>query len=156
MTPRELPQSKNPRVPQSPGPFHHYMPLQIRFTDIDMLGHLNNSIYVNFFDMGKTAYFSTILGGPLDWDTIALVIVNINCSFYTPSYYDSQLEVYTKTVAIGQKSVTMEQRIIDTRTGETHASCTTTLAGFDIKNRCGMPVNDEWRRMISEFENQTF
>lgn len=152
MKPREIPQSDNERVPATGGPYRHYMPLQIRFTDIDMLGHLNNSIFVNFFDLGKTAYFSTVLGGPLDWDTISLVIVNINCSFFSPVHFTDRIEVFTKTLEIGERSVTMDQRIVNTDTGATHACCRTVLAGFDIKNRCGIPVTDQWRRLITDFE----
>ena len=152
VTPIEIPKSDNPRVPDPCGPYRHYMPLQIRFTDIDMLGHLNNAIFVNFFDMGKTNYFSTVRKGPLSWDTISLVIVNINCSFFAPVYFTDKVEVYTKTVEIGERSVTMDQRIVNTETGVTHAMCRTVLAGFDIQNHCGIPVTDEWRRMITQFE----
>lgn len=152
MTPRDLPASSNPRIPPTGGPYRHYLPLQIRFTDIDMLGHLNNAVFVNFFDLGKTHYFATILGGPLQWETISLVIVNIECSFFTPVYFTDSIEVFTKTVEIGERSVRMDQRIVNTATGETHATCRTILAGFDVKNRCGAPVSDEWRRMILDFE----
>lgn len=152
MEPREIPISDNPRVPATNGPYRHYMPLQIRFTDIDMLGHLNNAIYVNFFDLGKTHYFSTVLGGPLNWDTISLVIVNINCSFLAPVHFTDKIEVFTKTVSIGERSVKMDQRIVNSETGETHATCQTVLAGFDIRNQSGIPVTDEWRRLISDFE----
>lgn len=152
MTPREIPASTNPRVPEVTGPYRHYLPLQIRFTDIDMLGHLNNAIFVNFFDLGKTAYFSHILGGPLEWDKISLVIVNIECSFFAPVYFTDKIEVFTKTTSVGERSVKVDQRIVNMETGETHAWCRTVMAGFDVKNRCGAPVDEEWRRLLSEFE----
>lgn len=154
MKPREIPASENPRVPATNGAYRHYMPLQIRFTDIDMLGHLNNAIFVNFFDMGKTAYFSSVIGGELNWETIALVIVNINCSFFHPVYFTDRIEVFTKTVKIGERSVTMDQRIVNMDTGVTHACCQTVLAGFDIKTATGVPVNEEWRTMIEKYERE--
>ncbi len=152
MTPREIPQSQNPHVPPVDGPYRHYMPVQIRFTDIDMLGHLNNAIFVNFFDLGKTSYFSHILGGPLQWEKITLVIVNIECSFFAPVFFTDKIEVFTKTTSIGKNSVTVDQRIVNTETGVTHAWCKTIMAGYDVKNGCGAPVNPEWKEMLREFE----
>ena len=33
--------------------FRHTLPLQLRFNDIDLLGHVNNSVYFSFYDAGK-------------------------------------------------------------------------------------------------------
>ena len=33
--------------------FRHTLPLQLRFNDIDLLGHVNNSVYFSFYDLGK-------------------------------------------------------------------------------------------------------
>ena len=32
--------------------FRHTLPLQLRFNDIDLLGHVNNSVYFSFYDLG--------------------------------------------------------------------------------------------------------
>lgn len=156
MKPREIPASNNPRVPAVSGPYRHYIPLQIRFSDIDMLGHLNNSVYVNFFDMGKTFYFREVLNSPLDWNTISVVIVNLNCNFHHPIYFHDSIEVFTKVESISERSITMDQRIVNTNTGETHASCRTVLAGFDVEKHVGIPIHPEWRRLLCEFEEKEF
>ncbi len=53
--------SDNSRIPEAGFPFNHRLELQIRFNDIDMFGHLNNSVYLQFFDLGKMNYFNTVL-----------------------------------------------------------------------------------------------
>ena len=40
--------------------FHNMVPLQIRFNDVDKFGHVNNTIYFQFYDSGKTDYVSTV------------------------------------------------------------------------------------------------
>ena len=40
--------------------FKHTVPLQLRFNDIDALGHVNNSVYFTFYDLGKARYFEEI------------------------------------------------------------------------------------------------
>ena len=48
--------SKNPRTPEVEFEFRHRQPVQIRFNDIDIFGHLNNSVYLQFMDLGKAEY----------------------------------------------------------------------------------------------------
>lgn len=37
--------------------FHHALPIQLRFNDVDKFGHVNNTVYFSFYDLGKTEYF---------------------------------------------------------------------------------------------------
>lgn len=36
----------------------HTLPLQLRFNDVDMMGHVNNAVIMEFFDLGKSSYFA--------------------------------------------------------------------------------------------------
>ena len=38
--------------------FHHVLPLQIRFNDVDKFGHVNNTVYFQFYDTAKTDYIA--------------------------------------------------------------------------------------------------
>lgn len=154
MQPVTLPVSDNKRVPQEPATFRHYMPLQLRFNDIDMVGHVNNSVYLTFFDMGKTRYFMDVWPEALDWSRITLVIVNVNCDFLEPTYFTDNVKVYTRTLSISDHSVKVEQRIIDDETGHTKAQCITILAGFDPKTATGAPIDPKWIEAIERYENR--
>lgn len=33
--------------------FHHSLPIQLRFNDVDKFGHVNNTVYFSFYDLGK-------------------------------------------------------------------------------------------------------
>ena len=46
--------------------FNHFMPAQIRFSDVDQFGHVNNSVYFSLYDLAKTTYFKDVLGMS-DW-----------------------------------------------------------------------------------------
>ena len=88
-TPINLPHSVNPRVPEAHAPFFHSTAVQIRFNDVDMLGHLNNNIYFTFMDLAKARYFNDIAGHLVNWGEINMAVVNINANFYAPSFIDS-------------------------------------------------------------------
>ena len=46
--------------------FHHTLPLQLRFNDVDLLGHVNNSVYFAFYDLGKSRYFEAVKAQNID------------------------------------------------------------------------------------------
>ena len=66
--------SDNPKVPAAEFPFRHHQPVQMRFTDIDMLGHLNNNVYLTFMDLAKVEYFAAVLPEGMDWRSMLLPI----------------------------------------------------------------------------------
>ena len=56
--------------------FRNVVPLQIRFNDVDKFGHVNNTIYFQFYDSGKTDYVSTVCKS-FDWNQYAIFVVKI-------------------------------------------------------------------------------
>lgn len=151
-----LPPSKNPRVPEPEAPFYHELPLQIRFTDIDMLGHLNNGVYLTMMDLGKAHFFNDVLGEKVNWHEINVAIVNINVNFYAATFLTDKISVVTRIVAMSKHSLTMEQRIIETTTGEVKCMARTIMAGYDIKNASSMPIDPVWFQKFSEWEGTDF
>ena len=43
--------------------YRHVLPLQIRFNDVDKFGHVNNTVYFQFYDTAKTDYIATVCKG---------------------------------------------------------------------------------------------
>ncbi len=146
--------SDNPRVPASEFPFRHCQPVQIRFSDIDMLGHLNNNVYLTFMDLAKINYFSTIHGAPITAPELCLVVVNINCDFLSPSFMGDNLEVWTRTVSIGHRSFHLEQRIVDRNTGITKCIGRTIMAGYDPATAKGADLSPSWVKETEVFEQR--
>ena len=35
--------------------FKHVIPVQIRFSDVDFYGNMNNNAYLSFYDLAKTS-----------------------------------------------------------------------------------------------------
>ena len=71
----------NKMAEESNNEFHNVVPLQIRFNDVDKFGHVNNTIYFQFYDSGKTDYVSTVCKG-FDWDRYAIFVVKIEVEFF--------------------------------------------------------------------------
>ncbi len=144
------------RVPKSPVPFLHNFPVQLRFNDVDMLGHVNNNVYLQLFDVAKYDYFRCVMGDGFDIRRLAMVVVNINCDFYEPAYIDEPLTVMTATERIGEKSLTLLQRIVNSETGHVKCQAVTIMAAFDPHTLSSATVDSDSRAKVAAFEKRTF
>jgi len=147
-------QSDNPRVPQAKNPFRHVLPVQTRFTDIDLLGHVNNNAYFSLMDLAKIDYFNTAMGRTLTPADLCMVVVHVACDFFEPAYFNEQLKVWTTISHIGHRSITLEQRITDASGHSTKCVGTTVLAGFDPATAQGAPIDESIMNAVTQFENR--
>lgn len=135
--------------------FKHSVPVQLRFNDADALGHVNNSVYFSFYDLGKTEYFKTINGGVVPKE-IDIVVAHAEVDFIMPVFLTDEIAVQTMVSEIGNKSFELIQRIIDTKNNIVKCRCKTVMVGFDFKNNCSKPISQAWRDAISAFEGVKF
>ena len=90
----------NPNELPSLDLFHDRLRLQLRFNDVDVLGHVNNTVYFSFYDTGKAHYFTNVMGQKMDWKHVETVIANVNCAYISPIYYTDEIEVLTTCISI--------------------------------------------------------
>lgn len=137
--------------------YRHRVPVQIRFNDVDMLGHVNNTVYLQYMDLGKADYFRQFAeNGRLDRMSLGFVIANINVDFLAPTMMHEDIEVRTAVVEIGHKSVVLDQRVVNIVTGESKAAAKVTMVCFDTATGETHPVTDQWRDKISAYEGRKF
>jgi len=134
-------------------PFHCTTPIQLRFNDIDALGHVNNSAYFEFFDLGKTRYFAGLkVQTDIDWCQPAIIIANVNCSFLSQTHFDEPIEVRTQCARLGNKSLTLLQHLVNTDTGEVKCTCATVMVNLDPESHQPSPIPQVWRDAFTAFE----
>lgn len=130
--------------------FDHSVDLQIRFNDIDILGHLNNTVYFSFYDTGKAYFFEHILGGKIDWKCVETVIANIDCAYVSPVFFGEEVAVYTRCCEIGDKSFRLQQAIVEKSNGQLKSACETVMVSFDPHTGHSVPLPDRWRSALEE------
>ena len=138
----------NPENIPSINKFGHSCDLQIRFSDVDVLGHVNNTVYMTFYDTGKAHYFSAILGRHIDWKHVECVIANIDCAFMAPIFFRDRIEVLTRCVAMGEKSFRLLQVIREKETGVIKSACETVMVAFDPQTGKAMELPAHWREAL--------
>lgn len=140
---------------QAKFPFRHSLPIQIRFNDIDSLGHVNNTVYFSYFDLGKTSYFNQVATNPPVDGRATLVAANVNCDFIEPTRIDEKITVSTQVESIGHKSFKMLHAIENTETGKIKCLCAAIMVVVDITTGDTRPVPAEWRAAIAAHEGRS-
>ena len=144
----------NPHELPSLDIFHHSTPLQLRFSDVDVLGHVNNTVYFAFFDTGKAHYFSDVRKQMVDWQHVDTVVANVNCAFISSIVFGEDVEVLTTCLSISDKSFKILQLIRERTTGEAKALCETIMVSIDPDTHEARSVPEEWRKSLTNFEGR--
>ena len=133
--------------------FNHTLPIQLRFNDVDKFGHVNNTVYFSFYDLGKTEYFASVCPH-VNWEKDGIVVVHIEANFLAQIYADDHIAVQTAVTEIGTKSFHLAQRVIDTESGEVKCVCTSVMVAFDLIKHESEPLKEDWIDAICQFEGK--
>jgi len=133
--------------------YKHQTPIQIRFNDIDIAGHVNNAVHLYYYDYGRMMYFNKIFTDKIKWDEIGFVLANININYENPIFLNEKIFVNTKIIEIGNKSLKMIQQIINDK-NQVKSNNTSIMVGYNYKEKKSLIINDDLRRMINQFENK--
>lgn len=137
----------------SPSIFPHKMEAQLRFNDIDILGHLNNTVYFSLYDMGKARYLEACglrNSGESRPDT---VIADIHCTYVKPIHFDDKIYVLTRCREIGDKSYTLEQMLVDDK-DEVRSVCRTVMVYFDPSTGHAVEIPQTHREKLLNYEGE--
>lgn len=128
-------------------------PIQLRFNDIDIQGHMYNGQYQHIFDLGKNAYFEQVLGIEQMDGAETVVTASATTNFYVPVGLKDQIVIRTGVERIGTKSFTVFQQMVDAQTGVVKADSRTVLVGWNAVAKESFAIPEAWREKIRREEH---
>ncbi len=135
-------------------PFKNSVEIQVRFNDIDMLGHVSNTVYLNYFDTGKSSYMNEVIQD-YDFKNEAMVEASVKIDFLEPVFMNEKIAVLTRVIHLGNKSFTFEHHLINANTKKVHAMCTAIMVCFNPQKQESIFIPELWREKIQSFECHT-
>lgn len=85
--------------------------VQVRFSDLDILGHVNNSVYLTYFELARVEYFQQLLGVKWDWNSYGMLLKKNEIEYHKSVLLHDEPEITIFTAHIGTKSFTFEYEI---------------------------------------------
>ena len=124
-------------------------PVQKRFSDVDSFMHVNNIWQQSYFDMGKTDFYTKVLGITGVFDKLRIITASTHTDYFGQVRLTDDIVVVTDVSRLGNKSMTLHQRIMCGERCLTESS--SVMVAFDFETQQTVPMPDEWRRRLEEY-----
>ncbi|ELZ56853.1 MULTISPECIES: acyl-CoA thioesterase [Halorubrum] len=124
--------------------------IDVRFRDIDALGHVNNAVYATYIEQARTRYFRDVL--EMDISQSSNVLASISIDFRRPvELSDDRVTVTVDLAELGRSSATMthEVRVGDAVAAEAEA----TLVSLDPDTGEPTPISEELRDAMESYHD---
>ena len=125
--------------------------IEVRFRDLDALGHVNNAVYFTYFEEGRK-HFSKKVFGVSEISDFKFIMAHIQCDFIRPIRFNDPVILQMWVKDIGTKSFSFEYRLVDfsdeTRvyaTGESIQVC------YDYGNNKSIEVPAKMRENLTRY-----
>lgn len=116
--------------------------------DIDGLNHVNNSVYLNYLEDGREAWYIKYAGYSYEdfhRANLGTVVLRIDILYKKEARLGDKLLVKTIPIRLGNTSFVFEQKIINDQ-DETLCEATITKVMIDFTTRKSRPVIEEIAR----------
>lgn len=136
-------------VPAARTEFKVWRRFTTRWADNDAYGHVNNTVYYQWFDSAVNALL--VGAGLLDiahGDPIGLV-VETGCAFFAPLSFPGDVEVGIAIDRLGRSSITYRIGIFASGAADPAAQGHFTHVYVDRANRRPVPLPAEWRDKLA-------
>ena len=134
--------------------YKHSLAIQIRFSDIDKINHVNNACYLNYFETARVNYFDTVFKGRNNWDKQGFVLARNEINHLVPLHLEDQIFCLTRVIELGTKSLTLKNSILK-KEKNNYIECANgigILVAMNYITHESIAIPEDWREMISEFE----
>jgi acyl-CoA thioester hydrolase len=126
-----------------------YQP-EIRFVDMDAMGHINNATYFTYLEQARIDYFRTLRAERWDWVEEGVVVAKNELNYQVPIFFGDEVIIETKCSHIGNKSITLSSKIFKVK-GEDSVLCAygdCVLVCFNHKTQTTHTIPISWREML--------
>ena len=135
--------------------YKHKTPIQLRFKDIDKLGHVNNANHLTYIELARIKYFEDVLLVDENWSEFqGPILAHMSIDYRRPIFLNDNVFVYTRCSKLGTKSLELSWVIVSekNKTEEILAEGKSVIVCFDYATNKTIPLPEDQRRKIEIFE----
>lgn len=133
--------------------FSSTIEVPVAWGDMDAFGHVNNVVYIRWFESGRVAYLMQLgLIEFLNKGTVAPILHSIQCRYRAAVTWPDTIIVATRVTAIGVDRMTYQHRVISQRLNRIAAEGEGIVVSFDYRTGQKTAVPDEVRTRILAHE----
>jgi acyl-CoA thioester hydrolase len=121
------------------------VPIQLRYNDYDDRGHVNNAVYLTYFELGRMEAWRTLGEG----HEPSFLVAEARVTYRSPAMLGDPLAVEVETSEIRTKAWVWRYRVVDARDDRLIADGETTQVMYDFVSRKSVPIPDALRAALA-------
>lgn len=137
--------------------------VEVRFRDLDAMGHVNNAVYLTYFEQARLAFWLALEpggtpGGAIDPARIGFVLAHAECDYASPVRLGERLLVGCRAADFGSSSFAFDYLVVAAQ-GSVDAEVRLVASGrtiqvtWDSASGKKVPLGDELRKRIEAFQS---
>jgi arylformamidase len=128
------------------------MPIDMRWSDMDELHHVNNAIYLTYFEQARLHYFQDAM--EWDWKKMGVILASAHLDYFQPLVFPNPSYIFIRTSKVGNKSLLLEYMITSVIDGEERVATkgTTTMVVFDYLTNKSTAVPEYLKERLAQYE----
>ena len=123
--------------------------IEVRFRDLDALGHVNNAVYFTYFEEGRKNFSKTEfqVSGPSDF---TFILAHIRCDYLTQVRLSDRVKLQMWVQNIGTKSFGFGYKLVDvTDDGLVYATGESIQVCYDYSANKSIAVPNNMKKRLS-------
>ena len=134
--------------------FRVVTPLVPRFRDTDAMGHLNNAVYLTYFEVARTAWWAALTGSP-NYHEVPFILAHTTIDFRSPAFVYERLLVGIRVARLGTSSFDCAYRIAEEESDRLVCEGRSVQVIFDYALGKSYPIPDDLRAKVRAFEGDS-
>lgn len=123
--------------------------VDLRYRDIDAMGHVNNAVYASLLEQARADYFDVVFGSDLSRE--GSVLASLSIEYERPiELRDGPVTITIDVPRVGTSSVPMTYEL-HRSDGERAATAETVQVAYDREAGSSVPLPDAWRVAIVDY-----
>jgi acyl-CoA thioester hydrolase len=129
------------------------VPVVVQWGDQDAFGHVNNTVFLRWLEVGRIAYFSAIdMMHDAQRAGRGPILAAVACNFRRQVTFPDEVRIGSRVARVGTSSVVIEHAIASVRHRAIVADGTSTIVNYDYNAGASQPVTDALRGAITDLE----
>ncbi|MCW7076494.1 MAG: acyl-CoA thioesterase [Candidatus Syntropharchaeales archaeon] len=133
--------------------FRFHINIKPRYKDVDYLGHVNNAVYLTYFEEGRFGYckhLNFLIPGE---SPVSFIILDNYCRYERALNFHEGVDLYIRISEIGKKSFRFEYKMVLEGSDEVVATGYSTAVAYDYARKKSIPIPEDEKERIKAFES---
>ena len=122
-------------------------PIEVRFRDMDALGHVNNAVYLTYLESARIAYWLHVTRRS-GLDALDMILARVEIDYRSPLAYGEALDVTVRCASMRRSSFVLQFRATERAAGRLVAEARKVLVHYDYAASRSLALPSQLRELL--------